>query len=162
MFVGQHAPKDSNPDLTGLEPAVLPLHQGRILSSCEGWNRTNDLLVQSQAILPTASTSQGCKSNERNSTTTDRPPMFRAASRHVLPTESALRESNPPRQVGGLEPLPLGQGHTFNALAVEAGIEPAAMRLTAAFPYQHRTHHIIKSQDGWTRTSDLVRPKHAD
>ena len=25
--------------------------------------------------------------------------------------ESALRESNPPRQVGSLEPLPLGQGH---------------------------------------------------
>ncbi len=27
--------------------------------------------------------------------------------------ESALRESNPPRQVGSLEPLPLGQEHMF-------------------------------------------------
>ena len=27
--------------------------------------------------------------------------------------KSALRESNPPRQVGGLEPLPLGQGHSI-------------------------------------------------
>lgn len=30
--------------------------------------------------------------------------------------------------------------------AVEAGIEPATGRLTAAFPYQHRTHHKIKER----------------
>ncbi len=30
---------------------------------------------------------------------------------HVLNRQSAQRESNPPRQVGSLEPLPLGQGH---------------------------------------------------
>ena len=29
--------------------------------------------------------------------------------------ESALRESNPPRQVGSLEPLPLGQEHKLSA-----------------------------------------------
>ncbi len=65
-------------------------------------------------------------------------------------------------------------------LAAEAGIEPAPRRLTVAFPYQHRTHRIVvfvatalalassqarrasvASQDDWTRTSDLVLPRHA-
>ena len=32
MVFVKHAPKDLNPDLAGLEPAVLPLHQRRILS----------------------------------------------------------------------------------------------------------------------------------
>lgn len=77
---------------------MLPLHQGRIVS-CEGWNRTNGFLVQSQAKLPTASTSQNVR---------------RACASIEL--QSALRESNPPRQVGSLAPKPLGQGHTFNKL----------------------------------------------
>ena len=47
---------------------------------------------------------------------------------------------NPPRQVGSLAPLPLGQGHK----AAAAGIEPASRRLTAAYPYQHGSHRIIK------------------
>ena len=55
--------------------------------SCGGRNRTYGLLIQSQASLPTATT----------------PQSFSA--------RSALRESNPPRQIGSLEPLPLGQGH---------------------------------------------------
>lgn len=37
--------------------------------------------------------------------------------------ESALRESNPPRQVGSLEPLPLGQGHMLFPAEGE-GVEP--------------------------------------
>ena len=36
--------------------------------------------------------------------------------------ESALRESNPPRQVGSLEPLPLGQEHKLEAEG--EGVEP--------------------------------------
>ena len=60
------------------------------------------------------------------------------------PRISALRESNPPCQVGSLAPLPLGQGHK----AAAAGIEPASGRLTAAYPYQHGSHRKI-SQDGW-------------
>ena len=82
---------------------------------------------------------------------------------------SALRESNPPRQLGRLAPLPLGQGHNkaeaggsrtpkrvnarplsrrlpspvglcFHVRAAVAGIEPAKGRLTAACLYQHRPH----------------------
>ncbi|GEM_PF-2451689 len=32
---------------------MLPLHQGHTFVSCGSWNRTNDLLVQSQVPLPT-------------------------------------------------------------------------------------------------------------
>ena len=38
--------------------------------------------------------------------------------------ESVLRESNPPRQVGSLEPLPLGQGHKLFQAEGE-GVEPS-------------------------------------
>lgn len=43
--------------------------------------------------------------------------------------ESALRESNPPRQVGSLEPLPLGQGHILFAAEGE-GVEPIKALVT--------------------------------
>src|SRR6185369_9761669 len=60
-------------------------------------------------------------------------PLFKARQPAVSRSpnaQSALRESNPPRQVGSLTPLPLGQGHK----AAAAGIEPASGRLTAAYP----------------------------
>jgi hypothetical protein len=106
--------------------------------------------------------------------------------------ESALRESNPPRQLGRLVPEPIGQGHVLSRRkerdsnpqgsnarpasngvpspiglpfrkAAVAGIEPASARLTAAHPYQHGTHRIVCfSQDGWIRTSGLLRPKQAE
>ena len=38
--------------------------------------------------------------------------------------KSALRESNPPRQVGSLEPLPLSQGHMLFHEAEAVGLEP--------------------------------------
>jgi hypothetical protein len=62
----------------------------RIVScaSSGGRNRTYGLLVQGQASLPAATTPE-C----------------------LLTSKSALWESNPPRQLGRLEPLPLGQGH---------------------------------------------------
>lgn len=62
--------------------------------------------------------------------------------------ESALRESNPPVQIGSLAPLPLGQGHaslSFHSLlsasqlrcdwdATEAvGLEPTTSVLAPAF-----------------------------
>ena len=71
-------------------------------------------------------------------------PLFKARQPAVgrsPNTQSALRESDPPRQLGRLAPLPLGQGHK----AAAAGIEPASGRLTAAFPYQHGNHRINKS-----------------
>ena len=40
-----------------------------------------------------------------------------------LPTQSALRELNPPVQVGSLAPLPLGQGHVTST-AEAVGLEP--------------------------------------
>jgi hypothetical protein len=42
--------------------------------------------------------------------------------------ESALRESNPPRQVGSLEPLPLGQEHKLEAEG--EGVEPVKALVT--------------------------------
>ena len=56
--------------------------------SSGGRNRTYGLLIQSQASLPTATTPEW-----------------------LLHIKSALRELNPPRQLGRLAPLPLGQGH---------------------------------------------------
>ena len=89
--------------------------------------------------------------------------------------KSALWESNPPRQLGRLAPLPLGQGHIKRkeresnpqglsldcfrdschrqlacpsvCEAAAAGIEPASGRLTAACLYQHRPHRNTES--GW-------------
>ncbi len=107
-------------------------------SSCGSWNRTNGLLVQSQASLPTATT-------PHHSCSTTRVPSHgshRAAGAGVEPAdtwfkatyfyrqklprirESVLRESNPPRQVGSLEPLPLGQGHKLFEAEGE-GVEPS-------------------------------------
>jgi hypothetical protein len=57
--------------------------------SSGGRNRTYGLLIQSQASLPTATTPE-----------------------YSVESQSALRELNPPRQLGRLVPLPLGQGHT--------------------------------------------------
>ena len=45
--------------------------------------------------------------------------------------ESALRESNPPRQVGSLEPLPLGQEHVLIHQAEAVGLEPTTDDLPA-------------------------------
>ncbi len=90
--------------------------------------------------------------------------------------ESALRESNPPVQLGRLTPLPIGQEHAAEGEGVEpsrliarlfskqlpspiglpfriafakaaaAGIEPAKGRLTGACLYQHRPH---RNESGW-------------
>lgn len=82
-----------------------------------------------------------------------------ASTSRIGDWKSALRESNPPRQVGSLEPLPLGQEHMFSGEsllsrrlqsvpglsfreAAEAGIEPASGRVTTVCPYQHEHHRI--------------------
>src|SRR5882672_5421959 len=88
--------------------------------SCGGWNRTNGLLVQSQA----SHTNSNCPARislhcialpsdpgRRSRTFVS---WFKARQHAVSPspiTKSVLRESNPPRQLGRLAPLPLGQGH---------------------------------------------------
>lgn len=40
------------------------------------------------------------------------------------PIKSALRESNPPVQLGKLMPLPIGQGHVLFFKAEAVGLEP--------------------------------------
>jgi hypothetical protein len=106
------------------------------LFSSGGRNRTYGLLIQSQASLPTGTTPEW------------------------ITLQSALRELNPPRQLGRLEPLPLGQGHSgrgesrthkayrstvFETAAIaiwlalplraaEAGIEPAG------YAFNRRAH----------------------
>ena len=138
-----------------------------------------------------------CQAVCRGSGRGNRTPIawFKARKRTVSPSpvvQSALRESNPPVQLGRLVPEPIGQGHVlcrrkrrgsnpqgsnarpasngvpspvglpFRKAAV-AGIEPASGRLTAAYPYQHGAHRIVCfSQDGWIRTSGLLRPKQAE
>src|SRR5688500_7564143 len=66
----------------------------RSQESCGGWNRTN--IKTFKASRPTV-----------------RRPRNRRAMTQI--TESALRESNPPRQLGRLGPLPLGQEHIRSA-----------------------------------------------
>ena len=76
-------------------------------------------------------------------------------------SKSALRESNPPRQVGSLEPLPLGQGHVLHQSC--GGRNRTCVRaVNSRLPVPTRVppHHV--SQDDWIRTSDLVLPKHAE
>ena len=78
-----------------------------------------------------------------------KPGTFAARPRaHVVKRKE--RESNPQgcqaRSLSGRLPSPVGL--PFRK-AAEAGIEPASRRLTAAFPYQHRTHRIMSfSQNG--------------
>ena len=76
-------------------------------SSCGGRNRTHELLVQSQASLPTATTPQ-CIKEGRAGLEPARWYLTGTCSAAELPThpvrKSALRESNPPCQVGSLEP----------------------------------------------------------
>ena len=145
----QRKPWDSNPQ-ADVPPAVFKTasSSGRMTSvaSCGSWNRTNGLLVQSQASLPAATTPQylsnsdtGCRSKfaGKHSVRESHPicelqrltPRLRAG-------ESALRESNPPRQVGSLEPLPLGQEHVLLQAEGE-GVEPVKA-LACARPLSRR------------------------
>ena len=93
-----------------------------VQSSSGGWNRTNGLLVQSQASLPTATTPDHLVSLTQflrkgsGSRYRTRVSWFKARRPTISRSpigRSAMRESNPPRQVGSLAPLPLGQGHTM-------------------------------------------------
>ena len=95
-----------------------------VVASCGSWNRTNGLLVQSQASLPTATTPQ--KDRKLKHSVRESHPIceLQRLAPRLRAGESALRESNPPRQVGSLEPLPLGQGHRLFQAEGE-GVEPS-------------------------------------
>jgi hypothetical protein len=81
-----------------LLPPCAHMPSGHVCSvaSSGGRNRTYGLLIQSQASLPTATTPE-----------------------KYVHLKSALRELNPPRQLGRLAPLPLGQGHESEGVRVE-------------------------------------------
>ena len=93
--------------------------------SSGGWNRTNGLLGQSQASLPAATAPDHFISRHVTSQKVrgegvepphagSKPASLPLADPRMLflKTQSALWESNPPGQLGRLEPLPLGQGHS--------------------------------------------------
>ena len=98
----------------------IPHFPFRIPKSSGGWNRTNDLLVQSQASLPAATAPDrlffrhGGRAEVRGEGLEPPSPGSKPGSLPLADprsVQSALRESNSPRQLGRLEPLPLGQGH---------------------------------------------------
>jgi hypothetical protein len=90
-------------------PTQASPHQFSI--SWGGRSRTCGHVVQSHVFLPTETTPQSQEG--RAGLEPARWCLTGTRSATELPTQiqSALRESNPPRQVGSLEPLPLGQGH---------------------------------------------------
>ena len=113
-----------------------------VTASCGSWNRTNGLLVQSQALLPTATTPHFLKSENAPSGNCTRSASFKGSRRDYAP-ERVLCGSR--TRLTGVEDRSLCRSAKSTNLmkAVEAGIEPASGRLTAAIPYQHRTHHTI-------------------
>ena len=166
-------------------PAVFETasSSGRMTSfaSCGSWNRTNDLLVQSQALhtngnnpaivlfqghLGRAPVHGKLRRQESNLRTPDSKAGAATNSDNTAVTASrknqnALRELNPPRHAwkpGAFAARPRAQ-FANKLRRQESNLRQE--RLTAAFPYQHGTHRK-RSQDGWIRTSDLVRPRHAD
>ena len=87
-----------------------------VLSSCGSWNRTN--IKTFRASRPTVRRSRNsCSVPGAGIEPTDSWFKVRHHYRQRRPRngyfifKSALRESNPPRQLGRLAPLPLGQGH---------------------------------------------------
>ena len=91
------------------------LASSRVTSnSCGGRNRTCRLVVQSNGFLPTETTPHRAKGRAGLEPT--QWCLTGTCSATELPTQikSALRESNPPVQLGRLAPLPLGQGHVYS------------------------------------------------
>ena len=110
-------------------------------SSCGGRNRTYASSLQSQASLPAATTPHRFTEG-RAGLEPARWYLTGTCSAAELPTQgkSALRESNPPRQVGSLEPLPLGQEHVVCRSAEGEGVEPSRLSLDR---FRSGCHHPL-------------------
>ncbi len=139
--------------------------------SCGGWNRTN--IRAFRASRPTVrrprsscSLVPGVGIEPTDSWFKARHHYQQRRPRNVIRFKSALRESNPPRQLGRLEPLPLGQGHKrkewsrtprliarlfSRQLPSPIGLPFHQLRrqesnlrraINSRLPYQHRTHRI--------------------
>ena len=100
-----------------------------VTASCGSWNRTNGLLVQSQALLPTATTPHFFNIRKRSVRELHPICELQRLTPRLRAGESALRESNPPYRCGRPEPLPLGQEHMF-CLAEGEGVEPVKALVT--------------------------------
>jgi hypothetical protein len=98
------------------------------MTSCGGRNRTRVTTVQSRLPVPAQAPPQSLWHSVAGAGVEPADTWFKAMYfyRQKLPRieESVLRESNPPRQVGSLEPLPLGQGHKLFQAEGE-GVEPS-------------------------------------
>ena len=89
---------------------ILPVAKVLSLSrpSCGGWNRTNDLLGQSQALLPAATTPQSCQPSETHIGQKVRGEGF-----------------EPPSPGSKAGSLPLADPRSSRTQECPAGIEPA-------------------------------------
>ena len=113
-------------------------------SICGGWNRTNALLVQSQALLPAATTPQCCRQCDARNLQKVRGGGFEPPS----PGSKAgsLPLADPRECPAGVGPAcPAWKAGAFAARprarqAAVTGIEPVSGRLTAACSYQHELH----------------------
>ena len=153
LFV-ERRPWDSNPQV--FRPAVFKTASSPIrvtsvaMSQSTGdRNRTCGLLVQSQTQLPTVATpGQVMRRTERSWLSLRQArgrgfePLSPDSKSGSLPLadprigfiESAMRESNPPVQLGRLAPLPIGQWHSFSIAAEGARVELARQcQCSAAF-----------------------------
>ena len=143
-------------------------------STSGGWNRTNDLLVQSQASLPAATTPDrsscwtppwrpkfGEKGSNLRLLVQSQAAYLKPIPDRVI-NKSALRESNPPSQLGRLGPLPIGQGH---AKRKERKSNPQGLLLARVRAGCHRQLACpsVSSCGGRNRTcAGAVNPPKAD
>ena len=129
---GKSALRESNPPTRFGRPVPLPLGQGHSV-------------YQSRICYSTSSANRHQQSWICESTSSANPLCQRKE-----------RESNPQgcyaQPFSRRTPSPVGLPFR---LAAEAGIEPATRRLTAAFPYQYRTHRIICLATALAQASSL-------
>ncbi len=128
-------------------------------------NRTCGLLVQSQTQPPTVATpdqvmrrTERCRLSLRQARGRGFEPLSPDSKSGSLPLadprigfiESAMRESNPPIQLGRLAPLPIGQWHTFRCKRKEresnsqgiVSARPLSRRLPSPIGLPFRIHKL--------------------
>ena len=143
--------------------ATTPGWSARVSVRVPGGSRTRLVCLEGRSLLPLGHghTISGRRGSRTLKGMLPRPGSSGVPSPVGLPFLLFLKLR---RNGLNLHPYSLNPYSLQPLVAAAAGIEPASGRLTAAFPYQHRTHRIDVSpfsQDGWIRTSGLVLPRHA-